>query len=298
MVAERRRSDPFFRQAFDFLAKVTPEKLKDAQFATSLSRLNTSMALVLRAAQLLAQVEDSFADVVSKRSARATQQEHMEGLVKEILSLETKLRTEHAFQRSAGGAKKVGLALSDARIRCEDFLHSLGRDSAKERQTSESKKTKAPPGDEEFHGGFKVGDDFFQNDDPGWKEKIRQREDKRKRKEERAELLRDLQEKLSAMAQEAVRQRSKESTDTVEDDALALFERAQKRCKGLARRSEAWALAFLGVDASTPFVKMRALYYERAKLWHPDKQGAQAHLYKEAMIWLNDAWKILRSNFK
>lgn len=301
---ERRKTETFFRQAFDFLSRLGLEKLRDPKFTSELALLHKKLGLALRSAQLLALAEDARSDFARKNFGRPGElRSRLEIVVKEILALELQLKPERVFQ-----SQTVYRALSSARSECEALLSALREESSFSNTKGRESKDE-PRGGKSRHKSFEddfiaddlasrgrknVESDFEIDDETSWKSRVKRSEEKKKRREERAELLKNLQEKLSQMRSQADVNDAEEDENSPE----TLFDKAKRRTKGHTRKTLSWALAFFGITEKTKLDEAKSLYRERAKLWHPDRNDAKSEIYKEAMIWLNDAWKILKTQLR
>lgn len=125
-----------------------------------------------------------------------------------------------------------------------------------------------------------------------WQMKSKLRDEKRKRREARAEVLKEMQDRL--------RNKSTASPIMEDEDAAspaALFEQIKRQLRFVPKKSHAWACVLLGIppDSTLDFAKSK--FRERARLWHPDMSEAnEKPIMTEAMAWLNEAWKIFRQS--
>lgn len=292
---ERRKSDPFFRKAHDFLVGISAKKLQGPEFSEGLTLLSRQLNLFVRVASAFA----SYSELKDKANLA-----ELGRLADELARLEAELLATKLFKRS----DEKGLLLDLVSLR-EEVAAKLELGQKNERTAHTGKFAKASDGFEEIRfGAAENFDEVFAGSE--WENKFAKREAKKKRREERAELLRDLQEQMRKLkerqnqasgdgdeAEVSPFKRASATRRSPQSDGIQKeFEEAKRRASVHQRKTLAWAAAFLGVATSSPLADAKKRYYEYAKRWHPDvHQGEKKHIAEDAMTFLNEAWKVFRS---
>ena len=118
-------------------------------------------------------------------------------------------------------------------------------------------------------------------------DKAKKKNERTERLEKRASLLKELQEQM---------QQAKSAPASGGSLEVAFASVAARACVH-ARGSVRWACEVVGIAPTESLDTARTRFRERARQWHPDVRSHTPE-EDEAMVWLNEAWEILKRSQK
>lgn len=222
--------------------------------------------------------------------------------IKELLAAELGLRNHALFTKTSTDPKSLLNAVIQKRRLTEFKVHEETQKKSQRKSdlggfSKQEKNRKTRIGQEQTvsNDDFNAAsfEDVSETDAAmSWQMKSKLRDDKRKRREARAEVLKEMQDRL----------RNKSATSPIMEDEdaaspAALFEQIKRQLRFVPKKSHAWACALLGIPSDSTLDFAKSKFRERARLWHPDMSDANDKAaMTEAMAWLNEAWKIFRQS--
>ena len=259
-------------------------RIQQAQF-TFESLNGTSRSLASLSASQVQSLVDQWQALLSEmrhleisvRAFALSKKSQLPPLVTSVVLFREKIETAAQQALRPLELRQTELERAASALRGSKIRHENEESDEESEQSSISKKG--------FGSSLKNSSSAFKNSNA---EKLKKKNDRAERLEKRAGLLKELQEQM---------QQAKSTPSSASGGYEVSFSTVRSRAAAHVRGSVGWASEVVGIDFRDSLEMARSKFRERARQWHPDVRTHTAE-QDEAMVWLNEAWEILKRTQK